>query len=652
MKSTGLIMIFLCCSCSLWCQEHVVASGVPGKAGMVQVKWFSKELISREGFYVYRQHIGKADWQRLTLKPIRYKMYTPTSSERTDDPELPTYLMLAGDQGNFKSLALIAVLCKSFRSEPFARYLGITVTDSSAGERCRYRVTALVSGVEREVGTSDFVDAQHYEPAYAPEGLKVQRKRRNVQLSWQPEPFRYYGVDIYRKLGDTGSFRQLNNEPVLTTQPKQGGASFFYEDLRLPSQMKICYYLKGRDFFNRETHCGDTVCIYVPDDVPPSLPDSITFKVEGRKIYVSWRKKILEKDLAAIRVFRTNRNDTDYSLRGSAVHGHNFFTDSVNEFGDFFYKIEVLDMEGNRAYTNPRLVKVFDNEVPAAPQGLKIIADTGCLRLSWNQGVEKDIAGYLVYRTIDGDHKESYVKCTPFPVPCCEFIDSLPVEARNRFLYRIVAVDQSLNKSEYSEFAAGKMPDVISPSSPLLRSVKQIGKGIELSWFANAESDLKEYTLRSLNITDSLYPNARSVKISASSVAFTEQDVLPGVYRFYLTATDSAGNISSPSNSITIRVKKPDKEVAYKPRLKGEYNRKSQEVRLNWSSPHNKDVKGIVLYRAETGSEFLPLTGFTEETKLNDKSVRQGSEYRYQVRLYTNDGRVHRSEEVKIIIKS
>jgi fibronectin type 3 domain-containing protein len=642
------------------CQNHVL---VKASEDRVKIKWYKEGLITPNGCHVYRQSYGSENWTRITQTPMRCWQNKNEIIKQHQDAQLPAYLEMAAAAKNFKGLPLIALLLKSFSSIALCKYLGIYIEDStiSAGQKYRYKITAVTPSGEQSIGLSEWVVAGLLTQERAPEQFILKAKRRVVQAGWKQEPFRYFGTYIFRKINDTGVFRQINPSPILFTSTKNAirlgdSVTSLFEDEQLPQKSKVWYKIQGVDFFGAPTLESDARMVVIGDDEAPGGVDSIKLIPDGKQVKITWRKKIIEDDFDEYRVYRTTHNDTDFRRIPTRVAaGQNEYTDIVPHFGTFFYIISATDKSGNEALSDPRAIEVFDNEPPSAPEGFVVVADTSRLILQWRSPTETDVEGYLIYRGIAGTTRSGFVKITPHPVLCCEFIDSLPTSARNNFEYKIVAVDKTMNKSQYSPTATARMIDITPPSPPFLKNTTFNDEGeIVLQWFSNPESDLAGYDVFCRNICDSgsVYEKTNFEVIPSDISEYTDhREKKAGTYIYYIIALDSNLNRSANSNTLIVRKKDAALQHLTALLLDADYSPKKKEVKLSWKGS-SSSLRGYIVYRSAGNTESAePLTSIIKTSNTSDKQVKENSEYQYQLRAYHEDGKVVRSKWVHVKTK-
>lgn len=647
-------------------QNTVVTRIEPSGSNYINIKWYSPKVINADGFLVYRKSSAESTWQKLTDKPIKFKDYKLSKADLEQDAELKSYIDLTSSPSNIKELVLLATLIKSFKSEAFSKYLGIWYDDKTAQKNTSYQYKVmLLNGVtETELAISESLLFTNYSPIEAPKDIKYEEGYKKISFKWLPEPNRYFGVNIYRKINDTGAVVKITKDPILLSQTKnkKGEMSYgdkFYTDDRLKDNTKYSYTFEALDFFGTPSIKSEPLVILMRDKDAPKAPDTIYKNLDGKKVVVKWKKRIKELDLAGYNVYRTNQNDSDYAKLNTELIAINdtMYLDIVSRFGSYMYAVSSVDKDGNEQLSNPYFIEVYDNEPPSQPKNLTIQADSGKLMLRWTKNPEEDVQGYLIYRTINKNNEDTYVKITPVPVPDNFFTDKLEKNIKNKFLYKIVAVDKSLNKSPYSDFAVAKMPDVIAPNSPFLKTVEVNERAqLVVDWMPNADLDLLGYSIYRKDSKDTLgkFVKLNTKLIDNKSFRFIDRNVEEEIlYEYYLEAVDSTNNTSKPSNHIKQKVKsKEDNTLLSFSNFDASFNAKRMQVELKWKIKNESQLKSFVVYRMiDTETSFSPITGSIEETKFIDKSVTKNQKVVYQVRAYNVRGDVFKSEKQSIELK-
>jgi fibronectin type 3 domain-containing protein len=328
------------------------------------------------------------------------------------------------------------------------------------------------------------------------------------------------------------------------------------------------------------------------------------------------------------------------------------YKDKVERPGPYYYYVATVDQAGNEGKSRPTFAEVHDIVPPAKPTGLIAKSDTGRVYLTWQKNKETDVVGYMIYRTSNKNDKNNFVLLNANPVKEISYTDKLPMNARNKFLYKILAIDSSYNKSEYSEIVSIQMPDIIPPVKPLIKNIYNVENNIVIEWIPNKDADLKGYNIyRSPNSKDYSKLNLQVIPVSVES--YKDGTASSGsTYYYYLTAIDSTGNESQPSgiqkgfNNFVSLKSKPD-EIKFK------YKEDKNELQITWKQEQSDDLLGCVIYRKEKESEeLLPLTGKVKGNEYTDKDIKKGKTYYYEIRAYDKMGNIVKSEIKKVTIKT
>lgn len=109
-------------------------------------------------------------------------------------------------------------------------------------------------------------------------------------------------------------------------------------------------------------------------------------------------------------------------------------------------------------------VMVEDRIAPAPPAALVGVQEGKAVRLFWNPGRERDVAGYRVYRQIQ---EQDWVQVGPKLIENPSFLD-VEIEPGQQLAYRVTAVDgaEPANESEPSETIRLEVvaePEVVDP---------------------------------------------------------------------------------------------------------------------------------------------------------------------------------------------
>lgn len=639
--------------------KFVLTSINKSNVNQVKIKWYSKAFIYPEGINIYKKESAEIIWTKLNTSPIKKDGYKPNAEELKQDKELKDYIQLINSISKLEGVPMLGAYVKSFKSEAFSKYLGIEYIDntSAPGITVQYKVCVLNNGIETELGISNPTITGAPTEILPPKNIDIAAKNKKAVIKWLPETSRYYGVNIYRMFDSTGSDRiKINKDPIIVSKTKNKSGNYDYpEQFFIEEKLKedTVYYFsfKVLDFFGEESEYSIPLKVFIKDLNAP-LPPTFTGKqIKQKSVTLKWHKTDFEKDFTGYNIYKAHRSEKNYTRVNTKLltQADSSFTDNVNKYGPYRYVIASIDRSGNEGVTNEIAIETIDEEPPHAPKGLTIIADTGKIVLSWQKNAEMDLWGYMVFQTINKNtSNDSYVLITPEPLRTNQFKQELAKNSKNKFLYKVLAIDSSYNKSTLSEFAVITLPDVVAPSEPFINNCYlDDKKNIVIEFFKNTELDLKGYDFYRIykqgdaEITEKV--NSKIIDNASSSFIDREFSDF-GSLKYYMTATDSTNNVSKKSNIVKLNIRKGEDIVKHE--IKSFDTKPIKDTdswKLKWDINKEEDVFYVVYTKYEGDENFEPQTENLTETKyvLNLKS---SAKVFVQVRAYTTKGLAAKSE--------
>ncbi|MCK4430951.1 MAG: hypothetical protein KAW19_06575, partial [Candidatus Aminicenantes bacterium] len=103
-------------------------------------------------------------------------------------------------------------------------------------------------------------------------------------------------------------------------------------------------------------------------------------------------------------------------------------------------------------------ISAKDTFAPASVAGLVSVAGKDVIALSWDASKEEDLAGYQVWRKVEGE--DEFVLLTFEPIRENSYSD-ITVEKNTRYYYAITVVDESGNESQKSEIVSDVIRKVL-----------------------------------------------------------------------------------------------------------------------------------------------------------------------------------------------
>ena len=442
---------------------------------------------------------------------------------------------------------------------------------------------------------------------------------------------------------------------MISKQDRPGGKNtypdIFFTDINVQNKVRYSYRITCVDFFGRESQPSEKLTVMPGDKTSPLQPYSVNRKVDKYNIRISWRNRH-SSDQEGIAIYRSYQHDDQYVKINSQLLPitDTVYIDKDLKAGYYYYIIAAVDSAGNEGKSAKMLAEVHDITPPAMPMHVIAKADTGRIRLQWDANTEADLLGYQVYRTVDKDLKDYYVLLNAVPLTYPLFFDTLPRNARNKFLYKITAVDSSLNRSEYTQAVKAHMPDVTPPVQPVIIGANAKGDYLMIDWIPNKEPDLAGYKLfRSIN-NGQEKTMINSGLLSSSVTRFTDISVLPdSLYSYTLVASDSTGNNSISSLPFTGRLINQNTKENESELMKFTISQPlfSKYWKLQWKARTSDTFIGYALYyRYSNNDEPQRLCNLTQENNYTDH-IRHKQKAEYQLRLYHKSGQVIKSQWIQ-----
>ena len=328
---------------------------------------------------------------------------------------------------------------------------------------------------------------------------------------------------------------------------------------------------------------------------------------------------------------------------------------SVSQIGGKNAVISNLDKTAYIRYTFPFLLQVPDSIPPQAPTMVEgVIDSTGKVTLRWKPSVDDDVQGYRVYRANYAG--EDFSQVTRALVSDTVFIDSVGLKTlTTKVLYKVQAVDEYINPSEFSKVGVLKRPDIIPPVPPVFTQVISADSGVYLGWQASTSLDVARHALyRQERGKNNEWVLIKNIVDTVSK--YTDQPPKTGVdYQYTLIAVDSSSLESPPAKPVTGR--KIDNGLRGKiKKLKAKKTGDDPAaIALNWELEMNEGQapetpESFSIYRGEElGKIRLYATVKGEAKTWKDTRLTRGTSYKYRIQANFKQGAVSKFSKLVII---
>ncbi|GAB2191576.1 hypothetical protein MAH1_31840 [Sessilibacter sp. MAH1] len=204
--------------------------------------------------------------------------------------------------------------------------------------------------------------------------------------------------------------------------------------------------------------------------------------------------------------------------------------------------------------------------------------------------------------------------------------------------YQVSAFNLAVGEGPLSDPISVVVGDVVAPE-PVVLSASLLGPVTELSWETSVSSDASDYRI---------YRNNELIA-TVTSVDYVDGPLINGTYSYFIRTVDVAGNISEPSNSVTLTVAEP--LISPPVELSATADVVNISVSLDWlAAPGSNPVSYQIYRRSGSESEFSIL-GNTSGLNFIDNTIIAGVNYHYVVRAIDNIGNLSiESNSVQITV--
>lgn len=492
---------------------------------------------------------------------------------------------------------------------------------------------------------------------------------RLCELHWNRAGNETWSGFYIERSDDGKTFTPLTSLPFISSPPDSSilkedsskaklfsmlQAQHIYMD-SLPQNYKNYFYrIKGINAFAELSDYSNMITVSGRDMSPPVAVNILNPKfISDRKIKVLWKKDVIEKDCKGYYVTRAKTINGPYETlnKDLLLPSATEYTDNnAYTHGGSFYIVVAVDTANNISSSTPAMGLVPDNTPPAIPAGLKgRIEKNGLVYLSWDANKEEDVKGYKVYFANAPDHV--FTQLTTEPDSLNSFVDSITLKTLTKNIwYKIAAVDDNNNHSEFSAPVKLKKPDIVPPAPPVATNVFINAKSAEMDWIQSSSDDAVSYIVYRKQDNNKLVMAKFKHNPSAQNFHFTDTTVKPNLaYVFTAETIDEDSLHSAESIPVNVKIHKVMERPAINT-LKAVYDNKLKMVTLNWQYTDKPDYF-FILYRAEGNEAFQTLRSLNKDImQFNDLKIVPGKTYRYAIRAIYKDekGNTEMGESVSV----
>ena len=471
---------------------------------------------------------------------------------------------------------------------------------------------------------------------------------------------RFHSLIVSKSEDDGKTYNVITKQPFLVNNVQDGKEKeyIFFIDSVKENYKPYYYKFSGINSFAIKSQPSMAIVAMGCDKTPPPPVTASLPKVDpNNTVHLNWKIKNTVLDFKGFRIERSKNPDKAFMPIDSI-----WFPVSKTEYTDRhpledfanYYRIAASDTAGNISYSMPVLAVLYDSLPPAQPKGFAgSIDSTGLVILHWNPVPDRDLKGYKIYSS---ERKNGeFTQVTTYPVTDTVFTDTVSLKSLSpKKYYKIIAVDKHNNHSPLSKAITVVKPLKGKIDAPRLTNVVVYFDSVYIIWATSSSPMLKKHVLvRKIKGQDwtviSELPGT-----SNTYQHYMDKSVQKGVsYQYAVFVTDSMGRKSAYSKPWQANVYnsglKPG-NVA----LKGEVNKKTKSIDLNWEFATSPNVKmRFVLYRAYKNNPLMVYRTFPEKVHtFTDEDHKEKGVYKYAIKAIFTDGTETRiSPETSLQVK-
>ena len=529
--------------------------------------------------------------------------------------------------------------------------LGYVDTNVKPNEKYLYQIKSAVPKDIMDIReTGVFISPAEAEELPPPMDFVGFYYKQSFLLVWEYDRMLpYYTSYNLKRSSDGITYEKVNKSPITKLADTQQ-TTISYVDSIAEFNKKYWYRLTGISVFGEKGKPSDPVELFGFKGIKtvPLFKENVI--LSDTEVLLEWEfPKEEEGALKQFDLFRADKAIGPYVLVKEAIPGseRSYRYDKVQSIN--YFKLKAIGRNGEYIFSPPNMVQPVDSVAPVKPVGLTGTIDTlGVVKLTWQANLEPDLRGYKIFRA-DRPNQE-FTMLNKYSVDKPEYTDTINVTtfAKNVY-YRIAALDQRYNQSDYSEVLKLKRPDKIPPTSPVIDSYEQRQDGIALKWIKSSSSDVaKEILYRKImgNGSD-LWEKIYETETDTTAYYLDTKIEPGGNYYYTLVAVDQSGLESPPSPPLALDVV----GTLLRPAVKGLYTRADRDnklIRLYWRYKES-DVLEFLIYKKKKGGKFILFrTAGVDDRQLIDNELDINTIYDYGIKAVFKDGSTSKWNEVEV----
>jgi hypothetical protein len=623
----------------------------------------------QKGYLVQRRLKGEQEWNTITgiLRPasdeqfallesiqpdaavVRELIYRnsrkQTNRQSTDTIQPGTLYPLDGKEAFEENFLFGMAMFVGDISIDIAKATALYYVDKPADKTAVYEYRVVFADLQgAEKAREVTVDMQQESVLPTPDVFEAEFAPATVLFTWQTEKFEgYYSAYRIERSLDGTNFEPVRERPIVHGYTEEKFKYLAtYQDTLVDRETMHYYRLSGYSPFGMYGPVSKVVQGRGEpkfDDVVVRI-DTVTYDKKNRAEIFWTMNKAFEKRIKGFAVQKISNFEEEFR----PVHEDllspkkRSFRDTNPGRSNYYRVVAYGTREGQTAVSNIYFKTRIDSIPPAAPKGLKGTVDsTGIVRLEWQPNTEEDLLGYRLFVSNSG-RPEDFLNAIDTFYRHTSYVDTLSLQTlTNDIYYKVLALDNNFNPSEFSETVKLVKPDTIPPVPALFVKIHQPKEKIELIWDNSSSEDLARVELyRQIDDTGSVHL-LKEWEMKKIASTYTDSYSFSGeTVRYFIKSYDRSGNVSQTTGF-------PFQAKGERPgcvgNLSWEISRTDQKhILLRWENIGKCNITRFVVYRKENDGRMLAIASVTPNNYFfKDEDVTIGSKYVYVLRTISEN---------------
>ena len=374
-------------------------------------------------------------------------------------------------------------------------------------------------------------------PPSAPTSLAASGDDEAVDLQWDQNT--EDDLVAYRLYRDTA--------PTPTTIVDTLGQSgyFLHTDSTVTNGTRYYYRVTAVDRSGNESGFSNQASAVPSDREAPASPSELTAGLaDTLSITLDWTAST-SSDVDAYAIYRETTSNPTVALDTVEAGTLTYDDEELSENTTYYYRVAALDSSGNRSDYSSEVSTVTGDAIPPAPTELTASAEEDQVNLSWTASGAGDVASYHVHR---GTQTSPTTILGSVGGTETNYIDT-DITDGTTYYYRLTAVDEGGNESDYSNQVSATPEDETAPIAPTDFTAESADGTIQLTWTASASTDAVE-TLLYRSAPASGGDETLLATLASGATTHTDTSAAVSTRHYYrLKSRDDVGNESSFSSS-------------------------------------------------------------------------------------------------------